>query len=109
MAALLVGAGCAKTVIVTNTNNGNANVVVNAVAKYTISYPGQDGKNALELLQSSHQVDVSSAGFVNTIDGQAPVGKQYWAFYINDKLADVGAKAYITKTTDQIGWKLEAY
>lgn len=99
------GAACSLTTTV----NRNVNTAANANQAVTISYAGQDGKNALELLESGHQVDVSDQGFVNTIDGIEPGPHQFWAFYVNGTSADVGAKDYQTKSSDTIEWKLEAF
>ena len=78
-----------------------------------ITYQGQDGKNALEILKSNYQVATStSAGlgeFVNEIDGVKPGQNQYWAFYVNGSLASVGADSYVTRSGDNITWKLESF
>ncbi len=77
----------------------------------TISYRGADGRNALELLKSHHQVETqefSGLGeFVISIDGIAPDSQHFWAFYVDGKQAQVGASAYVTKDGEQIEWKLE--
>lgn len=103
----LTGASCSLTTkVLTNTNTvSNLNTAVST----SITYSGQDGKNALELLQSTHQVDVSAQGFVNAIDGRKPGDHQFWAYYVNGKQADVGAKEYQAKTGETIEWKLESY
>lgn len=111
---LLIGAGCSLTTTVNlNTNGrvGNTNVTANQNVNATssVTYRGQDGKNALELLQADHQVDVSTQGFVNAIDSQKPGDRQFWAFYVNGQQAQVGAKEYQSKNNDSIEWKLEAY
>lgn len=108
IALAFLGAGCYKTT--TNVSTTNTVLNANTTAKvYAVSYAGQEGKNALELLQASHQVDVSSAGFVNAIDGVKPGDHQFWAFYVNDQQAQVGAKDYQTTGHDNIGWKLESF
>ncbi|MEK7637370.1 MAG: DUF4430 domain-containing protein [Patescibacteria group bacterium] len=104
----LVGAGCGLTTTV-KVPVKNANTVVCVAAADSVTYAGQDGKNALELLQSTHQVDVSTQGFVNAIDGKKPGDRQFWAFYVNCKQAEVGAKDYQTTNGDKIEWKLESY
>ncbi|MBI3573058.1 MAG: DUF4430 domain-containing protein [Candidatus Kerfeldbacteria bacterium] len=114
---ILTGAGCSLTQTVTvNTNAvvANTNTQTNAAANTnattsTIIYSGHAGKTALELLQATHKVDASSAGFVNSIDGTKPGTRQYWAFYVNGKLADVGAKSYQTKDTETIEWRLDSF
>ncbi|MBI5466716.1 MAG: DUF4430 domain-containing protein [Candidatus Kerfeldbacteria bacterium] len=110
LSLLLLGAGCSLTQTVNvSTRTANTNTVANTNASTSVRYPGQDGKNALELLQSNHTVDVSAQGFVNAIDDRQPADRQFWAYYVNGKQADVGAKEYQTKNGDQIEWKLESY
>ena len=112
---LLIGAGCSlfQTVNVntsTNVSAANTNVAANTnTAVAAITYQGQDGKNALELLQAGHTVDASDKGFVNAIDGVVPGDHQYWALYVNGTLASVGAKDLQTKSTDSVVWKLDSY
>ena len=105
----LTGAGCGltQTVRVPVLNERISNT--GATNSDTISYPGQDGKNALELLQQNHTVDVSAQGFVNAIDGRKPGDRQFWAYYVNGQQAGVGAKDYQAKTNDTIEWKLESF
>jgi len=108
----LAGAGCGLTTTVKTTTNSviqNTNTVVCAAPVGSISYAGQDSKNALELLQAKHQVDVSAQGFVNAIDAKKPGDHQFWAFYVNCKQAEVGAKDYQTKTSDLVYWRLESF
>lgn len=94
------------------TNKSTTTTVLSAEAKINISYDGQDGKTALELLKTSGknvETNKSSAGeYVTKIDGQ-PVAdaKKYWMFYINGQAATVGADQYKTKTGEKIEWKLE--
>ncbi len=76
-----------------------------------ISYQGVEGKNALELLEAGHKIEVKRYDFgdqVVAIDGVAPDSTHFWAFYVNDKLSDTGAGAYQTKNGDRITWKLDA-
>lgn len=111
LAIALTGAGCSltQTINVNEARSRNANSVSNTNRVNSITYSGQTGKNALDLLKAKHQVDVSAQGFVNAIDTIKPGDHHYWSFYVNDKQADVGAKEYITKNTDAIEWKLEAF
>lgn len=85
-------------------------VPASAPAQY-VSYKGQDGKNALDLLKASHKVEVkvySGIGeFVDAIDGLKSDTKHFWSFYVNGKQSTVGAGSYTTKTTDTIEWKFE--
>lgn len=84
---------------------------VQQVPTTTIKYQGIDGKTALELLKSSHTVTTKQFSFgemVTGIDGESPdANKAFWAFYVNGAQAQVGAGAYVTKSSDAIEWKLE--
>ena len=78
--------------------------------KCEISYVGVEGKNALELLKSTHQVETQKFSFgemVQSIDGVASPSTNFWAFYVNGKQADVGAGDYQTKSGDKLSWKLQ--
>ena len=76
-----------------------------------INYQGVEGKNALELLKSTHQVETKNfpgiGEMVTSIDGVAADDKHFWAFYVNGQLAQEGAATYMTKTGEAIVWKLE--
>jgi hypothetical protein len=78
-----------------------------------ISYDGQDGRNALDLLKVFHQVETKDTSFgpqVMGIDGNHPdESNSYWAFYVNGKLADKGADQYVTSNNDKVEWKVEHF
>ena len=82
-----------------------------ATTVQSISYSGVAGQNALDLLKTHAQVitkDSSYGPYVDSINGvRGGTNGKYWAFYVNDKLADVGAAAYVTQTGDKIEWKFE--
>ena len=82
-----------------------------AMSVANIKYQGVDGKTALELLSQHATVVTKSSSYgpyVDSINGVAGgTDKKYWAFYVNDKMADIGADAYVTKATDKIVWKFE--
>jgi Domain of unknown function (DUF4430) len=74
-------------------------------------YPAEN-KTALELLKMGHQVETktfSGAGeYVVSINGKKEdTGKNFWAFYVNNKQATEGASTYKPKNKDFIEWKLE--
>lgn len=75
------------------------------------SYFGKNGQNALTLLQEQTAVAEDHSGLVVSIDGHKAnaAAHEYWAFYVNNKMADVGPAAYVTKDTDKIEWKIEKY
>lgn len=77
--------------------------------KCEISYQGVEGKNALELLKSSHEVETQKFSFgemVQSIDGVKAPATDFWGFYVNGKLSDIGAGDYQTKNGDTLSWKL---
>lgn len=77
-----------------------------------ISYQGQEGKTALDILKSSYNVETKTydgiGEMVTSINGVAPDEKHFWAFYVNGQQAQVGAGQYTTKQGDKISWKLDA-
>ena len=75
----------------------------------TFSYKGQDGKDALTLLKAQTSVEQDQSGMVVGINGTKSVGHEYWAFYVNGKLASVGPADYKTKNGETIEWKIEKY
>jgi len=76
-----------------------------------VSYAGQDGKTAMELLKANVpnvKTKTSSIGeFVESINGKDGGGTKYWSFYINGEMSQVGAGSYQTKSTDKTEWKLQ--
>jgi hypothetical protein len=84
---------------------------VAGAASTTVTYQGQDGKTALELLKQKATVvtkDSSYGPYVDSVNGvKGGEGGKYWTFYINGKMAQVGGNAYDTKGGDKIEWKFE--
>ncbi len=76
-----------------------------------ITYKGEEGKTALAILQERCEVQTTSSeygDYVNTIESKpADTTTQYWAFFINDEYATIGAGAYDTTNGDTIKWQLE--
>lgn len=75
-----------------------------------VSYQGQDGKTALDLLKDKYDVETTKFDFgemVTGISGVKSNSNQFWAFYVNGQLATQSASSFITKTSDTISWKLE--
>lgn len=77
----------------------------------SISYKGEEGKNALQLLQEKMTIKQDSSGLVVAINNREAIKtkREYWAFYVNGKLSSVGPNDYFTKDTDQIEWRIETY
>ncbi len=75
-----------------------------------LSYQGQAGQNALALLKKHATIQTKHYSFgdmVASINGVKGEGPKYWTFYINGKMADVGAGSYQTKSGDTLTWKLQ--
>lgn len=77
----------------------------------TFSYTGEDGKDALRILQEKTSIEQDTSGLVTAINGRKAdtAKKEFWAFYVNGKMAQVGPKEYVTKKGDEITWKVENY
>ena len=94
-----------------NTNTEESENNEQSAQTVTVSYQGEEGKTALELLRVNHQVETeefSGLGeFVTAINGIKAGDSHFWAFYVNGQQAQVGASQYETKNSDQIEWKLE--
>lgn len=72
------------------------------------------GKTALDLTKEKANIKTKGEGanaYVTEINGiTAQVSKkEYWAFYVNGKMAEVGAGSYQLKEGDKIEWKIEKY
>lgn len=46
---------------------------------------------------------------ITSINGIQAEGTNYWAFYVNDKMAEVGADSYPLQSGNQISFKLESW
>jgi len=77
----------------------------------TFSYRGKTGVDALTLLREKAEMSLDKSGMVSSINGRVSNSSEheYWAFYINGKLANVGPADYNTKDNDQIKWRIEKY
>lgn len=89
----------------------NGTIVLPTVAVETISYKGKNGVDALTLLKARTTVEQDKSGLVVAINDKKADAKkrEYWAFYVNGKMATVGPSDYKTKDTDMIEWKIERY
>jgi hypothetical protein len=117
--ALLLAAGCNQNSVVSNKQTVVSNQVQQVQIYQTVEgsnlnkaegYDLQEGKTALDLLKTTHQVQTKEyAGigeFVESIDGIKPDSNHFWAFYVNGKSSDVGASSYKPQNGDKIEWKL---
>lgn len=107
----VLGIGGGAWAYVANSPSHKVDVVTNAQHKVTqISYRGVEGQNALSLLKKHATVQTKHYSFgdmVESINGTKGTGPKYWTFYINGKMASVGAGTYTTKSSDQLMWKLQ--
>lgn len=76
-----------------------------------LSYRGQNGEDALTLLKKQASIEKNTSSLVVGINGRKAddTKREYWAFYVNGKMAQVGPAEYQTKTGDKIEWKIEKY
>jgi hypothetical protein len=91
-------------------NTPKAEIAVSQSQTTNVKYQGIAGQNALDLLKRYAVVETKHYSFgdlVTAINGTPGNGPKYWSFYVNGKLADVGAGVYVTKDSDQIEWKLQ--
>ena len=93
----------------TKTAQSDQKVQVETVNK-DITYKGNDGETALDLLEKNAKIVTSGSGdmaFVATINGvTADPNSEYWQFSVDGKSASVGAGSYVTKNAETISWKL---
>lgn len=77
----------------------------------TISYAGEKGKTALAQLQAAAKVETKASeygAYVDSINGiKGGQDGKYWTFYVNGKMANIGASEYIAKGGEKIEWKFE--
>lgn len=76
-----------------------------------VRYPGEEGKNAFELLRKYAEVDFDEFDFgvyVKGIDGSYPESQDhFWKLYYNGVGAQVGATDLQTSDSDIVEWKIE--
>jgi outer membrane lipopolysaccharide assembly protein LptE/RlpB len=105
---ILTGCGFQTT---TEINAPIINQPVKLSPEQTITLNGENNKTALEILQSTYQVETKTyenmGEFIETINGLKPDNKHFWAFYINGQMAEVGAGQYQSKDGDVLEFKLE--
>lgn len=79
--------------------------------KKTVSYEGQTGKTALEVLKSLADVKTKNSSygeFVVAINGvEADGTAEFWSFYVNGTLANEGAGTYKSTSGEKIEWRVE--
>src|SRR5258706_4479380 len=112
---IAVGLVVGGSLLLSNTNkinNSNSSkTITSSVLQSSLSYNGEEGKDALVLLKQHASAEIGGSGLVEAINGRIADSKshEYWAFYVNGKLAEVWPKDYQTKNSDVILWKIEKY
>ena len=111
VAVLVIAGGASYDVAVHHQAPKPAVATTKPAPTTQLTYHGQEGKNALDLLkQHANKVETKSSSlgdYVTAINGNNGGGKKYWIFYVNGKESQVGASAYVTHSSDVIQWKLQ--
>ncbi|CAN5126459.1 hypothetical protein BH09PAT1_BH09PAT1_5030 [soil metagenome] len=81
------------------------------IAADIFRYPGKEGVDALTLIKQITSVEQDNSGLVTSINKRKADSskREYWSFFVNDKVAEVGPADYVTKDTDLIEWKIQTY
>lgn len=81
------------------------------IAADIFRYKGKEGVDALTLLKEQTSVEQDNSGLVTSINNRKAdnTKREYWSFFINGKMAEVGPASYTTKDTDLIEWKIQTY
>jgi len=109
---LVLGVGYIFEFKETKTNNEEKNEVKSEVVdNKSFEYKGEEGKDALSLLREKTSVELDNKGMVVLVNGRKAEAekREFWGFYVNGKMAEVGASDFKTKDTDVINWKIENY
>lgn len=117
---LLIGGGVGIAIITNQNTTANdqssQQEVVESESTWqdnVLTYNGQAGKTALELLQEHADATISGEGemaYVTGINGvDADPNGEYWQFLINGESSMVGAGSYTTKANDVITWQIATF
>lgn len=91
--------------------------ITNGTSTQSYEYAPVSSETALAMLQrialeKNITLDLKHFSFgdlvngINGVMGNDATG-YYWSFYVNDKLADVGASAYMVQPGDTIAWRYQ--
>lgn len=80
----------------------------------TFTYAGKDGQTALTLLKEKYPKTSTKTAeglgeYVTGINCREAGSTEYWQFSVNGKSSDIGAGAYVSKSTDTLEWKLTSF
>lgn len=76
-----------------------------------VSYQGKTGESALAILKQQGSIEQDISGLVIAINGRKALSdkREYWSFFVNGKMAEVGPSEYQTNDKDFIEWKIQRY
>jgi hypothetical protein len=115
-AVVIAGAGTAIAInrMTVKTSQAAPTVMQQAPLKQsdTITYSGIKGKTALtQLKETTANVVTKSSSYGDYVDSIGNLiggtDSKYWSFYVDGKLASVGASAYTSIGGEKIEWKFE--
>jgi hypothetical protein len=109
---LVLGAGYVFEIKEIKTNKEEKTEVKSEVVENkSFEYKGKDGVDALSLLKEQTKVEQDKSGMVVSINGRKAETekREFWGFYVNGKMAEIGAADFKTKNGDVINWKIENY
>lgn len=109
---LVLGIGYVFEVSETKINEKESNEIKSEIIdNESFEYNGEEGKDALSLLKEKTLVELNDKGMVVLVNGRKAdsEAREFWGFYVNGKMAEVGAADFKTKDTDVINWKIERY
>lgn len=88
-------------------------VVFSDKKKVTKELNPKSGTTALDLIKSTHKVEVKKYSFgtiAESIDGiKNGSNKKYWIYFVNGNESKIGADSYKIKNGDTIEWKFKEY
>jgi len=105
IAILAVVAGGWGTWTITNATQTKQSV--SSEAERVISYDGEEGKSAYEILKSKYEVEATEGSFgvmVSSINGLKATTTEFWLYSVNGTQPDVAADKYQTHAGDKITW-----
>ena len=75
------------------------------------AYQGKTGRDALTVLKNLTTIEQDRSGLVISINGRKADNskKEYWSFFINGQMAQVGPADFKTTDKDFIEWKIQTY
>ena len=83
-------------------SEGNVTLIIRSIGNTTTEKFKVVKATASELLKDKHKVDLNYGKYIRCIDGVCVNREYMWSFYLNDKLAQLGAYNYFVKDGDKI-------